>query len=404
MSPPETSDDSTSYTHPSESSPVVVSDESLWWETLTTKEQDEYASRINGPLISRPDLLIVGCGLAGLATGCLAAEKGLSVQLLDARGLQKGIPDLDAGMIWPIRAALSGEESDRDFLLYCRDAWSRLTVRPGIDLNWKVCGLLATPTSPLTHALLPEAEHRQAEGWPIQEVEPSQVETMEPALTFPSSTGLFCPGEGVLHPLRAALSFLRRIAAKNGGCRTGVQIDSVEIVSNRLQSVTTSAGKFEPKQILFATEQIPQELAGTMPVPSLDGQELLMGMTRSFMPMLRHAVSDTVEVQQLKTGEMIVGALQPRRTPEEDSLRDLDTKLRDLFADEPLMKCVKLMRQEVRRPKTFQPDVRQLSTVQNAWWLPGLRDETLQCVGTGQLILDWITTGKQPERLTTSSA
>ena len=77
---------------------------------------------------TRSDLLVVGGGVLGLAHGCLAARRGLSVRLLERSVFARGASVRNFGMVWPVGQP-AGDR--RTLALRSRALWAELAALAG---------------------------------------------------------------------------------------------------------------------------------------------------------------------------------------------------------------------------------------------------------------------------------
>ncbi len=63
---------------------------SIWFATLSQAERRELEIVTRDTMLKTPDVLVVGGGIIGLATAYFLAERGASVQLIEAGAIATG--------------------------------------------------------------------------------------------------------------------------------------------------------------------------------------------------------------------------------------------------------------------------------------------------------------------------
>jgi glycine oxidase len=338
----------------------------------------------------RPDLVVVGGGIVGLATAALCNRAGLGrVTLVERDRLAAGASGGAAAMLTPEAHAWTDPppfvELARDSLGLLRtldDEWGgALCVEP---VEWLIALPEAIPAGtdlgPLVDVLDADAAHAAE---PELGVVPGALRIREQAR---------------VHPLRLAAA----LAARAGAVLTGVEMHGVAVTGNRVTVVQTSSGDIHPGAVVFAT--------GLAPVlPELDGlalpQRWVKGHLLATEPApfrLRTAVAALEGlVGQLPSGEIIAGG-----TLDEG---DEDPVVRDEVIAEIRERLAALLPRTAGlatghawccfRPATAdeQPVIDRVPGVENAWVTCGhFRTGILMAAATGDALARWITTGQRP--------
>src|SRR3954466_5795215 len=93
------------------------------------------------------DLLVVGAGVAGLATAWRAAQRGLRVLVLERHRPGAGASSVAAGMLAPVTEADFGEDELLALNLESAAQWpafaAELEERSGMPTGYAQCGALA---------------------------------------------------------------------------------------------------------------------------------------------------------------------------------------------------------------------------------------------------------------------
>src|SRR3954465_3782661 len=98
------------------------------------------------------DAVVIGGGLIGLACAWRAAERGLSVVVLERGEPGDGASGVAAGMLAPVTEADFGEEALLALNLASRELWpgfaAELEERSGLSSGFRESGALVVATEP----------------------------------------------------------------------------------------------------------------------------------------------------------------------------------------------------------------------------------------------------------------
>lgn len=338
-------------------------------------------------LIPAPDLLVIGAGLTGLTAASLAVEKGWKVQVLTDVSPLETLPAQLPGLIWP--SSLAGQASDqlREFAFYCRDFWSRLTVRPGMDFEWKVPGILALGDQSGISLWTPKISDLQADGWSIQQVDGDQLQHLLPGWNRTADLGLFFPADGQIHPRSVALSLTRNILARKSSLRIGALPEQIE---GNHPVIKTSAFEFRPKFVLW-------NLNGEDASPQKE--TLLKAVVSNTSPLAAMpVVADRLILVPRGGGAEVFLKVDSETPASPDHFQEVwNSVLTRWQADIPRLEEITTITRNI----STLPSLEKLSPDGNVWKvIPGPAEtETLYAIGLAQSLLDWLTSGQRPERL-----
>ena len=195
--------------------------------------------------IRRPDVLVVGGGIVGVATALACHEAGLgSVLLIETGRLGTGATGGATGLLIPEPHQWSDPEPLVDLERASLERWRELEqTLPGgvglIEIDW--IGLAPHPGGFAAHQ--PPA---------VEWLAPGQVERLIPGLAR-SMEGALIRRQARVNPLRA----VARLAAGLPAVGTGVAATGVTVSGGQVRSVLTSAGEIHPGAVVFATGQPP---------------------------------------------------------------------------------------------------------------------------------------------------
>jgi glycine oxidase len=227
------------------------------WPGLLSEEERKWLDPGQPPnLPRRPDVLIVGGGIVGIATAVACVRAGFtSVVVLERDRLGAGASGGAAGLLMPEAHVGVDPPFMVDFGRQSLIAWKELeqTWSGGVGLvgmDWLGFG---NDAAQFGADLPPKTERLSTE----------QVSQLVPGLAAPSP-GVFAKQQARVNPLRA----LARLAAGLPYVATGVDVQAVASAQGRITSVSTSAGEFQPDLVVFATGTPPRLRGLDLEVPA----------------------------------------------------------------------------------------------------------------------------------------
>jgi glycine oxidase len=365
---------------------VMVAETAIWRDQLTPAEHAELGRGAGAIPLTRPDILVVGGGIAGVATAAACHADGLgSVLLVEAGRLGAGATGGAAGLLTPEPHEWSDPQPFVDLARASLDRWSQLDQSvPGgvglVELDW--IGLAPDPGGFAPH-LQPSVE------W----LEPGDVASLVPGLARPMA-GALIRHQARVNPLRS----LARLAAGLPAVATGIAAVSVTVSGDRIVSVGTTSGDIQPGVVVFATG-LPPLLDGLpldLPASQVKGHLLVTEPTTLRLPGTVAPVAT-----QLEDGRLLVGGTfdtgdeTPRVRPEV-----IDSILAALYATLPAVRGLKAAYQwccfRPRHPDG-RPVIDRVPGLANAWLTSGhYRTGILMAPITAHVICHWIATGQPP--------
>lgn len=217
----------------------------LWADELDAAEQASLDPGVPEDLDLRPDILVVGGGMLGIATALACRRAGLGrVVVVEAVRIGAGPSGSAAGLLIPeahvgldpahaVRLGRSGLEM-----------WRELDgISPGIELT------------DLDVVSLQTLSERFGTDPPqaAEALDPDDVAALVPGLAH-RTDGILLRGQARLNPLKALSAMTRALDA----VMTGVELISVQLAGERVRAVRTSAHTFEPGAVIFCTGSPPQ--------------------------------------------------------------------------------------------------------------------------------------------------
>jgi glycine/D-amino acid oxidase-like deaminating enzyme len=382
----------------------MSSRDSIWFATLSSAERAALDAEVNRDLVTTPDVLVVGGGIIGLATAYFLAERGATVQLIEADTIASGASGANAGGVWPNDQGPAHPSGFQQLAFLSRDLWGRLSLRPDFDFDWRVNGFLNVNPEKFVPSASECAARMQEQGYTVHAVDGGQIALLEPNLKPGFNSGLHYPSEAHVHPVKAALSLARAAQRKGANISCGVAAQSLAHHGGRVVSVETSAGRVEPRFVVSATGWNAGWLRGAIPaLPPLRSVAGQLISTDPLPPLLKGSIGGRFIVLQLRSGEIVTGGnlvesdeIAPDRLVSAqfaDAARELVPRLRDVAF--PHAWCG-------RRPATPDglPVIDRAAGFDNLFLACGhFRNGVLLAPATGKLLSEWIVTGSQPAEL-----
>jgi glycine oxidase len=366
----------------------------IWRDQLTSQERATLG-RTDGPVDGqRPDILVVGGGILGVATAAACHQAGLgSVLLIETGRLGAGATGGATGLLIPEPHQWSDPEPFLDLERASLQRWHDLEESvPGgvglVELDW--LGLAPHPGGFAAHQ--PPA---------VEWLDPGQVEHLVPGLAR-SMEGALIRHQARLNPLRA----VARLAAGLPAVVTGVAATGVTLRGGRLTEVVTSAGTISPGAVVFATG-LPPVLDGLpldLPADRVKGHLLVTEPASVDLPGIVAPLATPLEDGRLLAGGTFdLGDESPAVRPDV-----IDSIMAGLAATLPALRglgvayawCCFRPRHPDRRPV-----IDRVPGLDNAWLTSGhFRTGILNAPATAAVLARWIAAGEPPAEPATWAA
>jgi glycine/D-amino acid oxidase-like deaminating enzyme len=366
----------------------MVARTTVWPDELTP---DESAQLVRGAGViaqPRPDVLVVGGGIVGVATAAACRRAGCgSVLLIEAGELGAGATGGAAGLLMPEVHAWSDPEPFVELARSSLELWRELerTLPGGVgltELDW-----IGSPPGP---------EGSGPRSRPAAErLDAGQVARLVPGLARPMA-GVLIRRQARVNPLRA----LARIAAAVPSIATHAAATSVTVKGGRLVTVCTEAGDVHPGAVVFATG-MPPSLAG-LPV-NLPGSRVKGHMLVTEPSPVRLPGTVAPVATQLEDGRLMAGGTLDVGDESPGVRQDvIDSILAGLYAQLPEVTGLRAAYQwccfRPRHPDGY-PVIDRISGLDNAWLTSGhFRTGILMAPITAQLIAHWISASRPPSQ------
>jgi glycine/D-amino acid oxidase-like deaminating enzyme len=361
----------------------------LWPHQLTDVELAVLQQAEPAPLDRRPDVLVVGGGIVGVATALACLEAGLgSVVLLERGHLGAGATGGAGGLLVPDVYKDSDPAAFASLGRSSLALWRELeAASPGgvglVDLDW--LGLEPHP---------PGLAISEASG--AEHLDPQEVAQLVPGLVR-QPAGVLIRHQARVNPLRA----LARLALRLPCALTGVEVLGAVTHGDRIFSLTTSAGEMSPGAVVFATGGPPEIYGLEVKVPS--GH--VKGHVLTTVPSsLRLPGTVASLATQLEDGRLLAGGTLDVGDDSSAVRPDVIAAIWSaLQAELPTVSGLRIAHQWCCFRPTHPdglPVIDRLPGLVNAWMTSGhFRTGILMAPATGRALADWIHTGRRPSQL-----
>jgi glycine oxidase len=373
----------------------MAAETAVWRDQLTASESAQLGRGAGVIAQPRPDVLVVGGGIVGVATAAACCRAGAgSVQLIEAGRLGSGATGGAAGLLVPEVHVWSDAAPFVDLARSSLDLWRELEQSlPGtvglIELDW-----IGPPPDPggSGHRRQPAAERLDA----------GQMASLVPGLAQPAA-GVLIRRQARVNPLRA----LAGLAGAVPSVATGTAATSVTVKGNRLVAVSTTAGDIHPGAVVFAMGMPPDlpGLATGLTASRVKGHLLVTEPAPVRLPgTVGPAATQLEDGRLLAGGTFDIGDESPR--VRHDVINSI---LAQLYAQLPQLTGLRAAYQwccfRPRHPDGY-PVIDLVPGLDNAWLTSGhFRTGILMAPITAQLIARWISAGQPPpEAVAWSSA
>jgi glycine oxidase len=365
--------------------PATVTGDRYWMEELDEVERRGLDPGPSG-FQPRPDVLVVGGGIMGVAIAAACQAAGIrSVLLIEAGHLGSGATTGAAGLLLPDAHQGRDPAPLVDLGRTSLDRWRRLEAStPGglglVDVDW--FGL-----APLDAGFL--ADPPPGVRW----LDADEVRDHIPALGVPAPAARLLH-QARLNPARA----LARLAAGLARVATGVAATAVRVRGGRLTTVSTTAGAVSPDVTVFATGHPPvlDGLDVRLPGRPVKGHLLVTAPASVRLPGIVAEVATP-----LPGGRLLVGGTLDHDDDSPTVRNEVISRLgRQLAVSLPAIAGVGVTHRwccwRPHHPDGL-PIIDRLPGIDNAWMTSGhYRTGILMAPATGDLMADWIMTGHRP--------
>lgn len=201
------------------------------------------------------EVAVIGGGLIGLACAWRAAERGLSVVVLERDRRGGAASGVAAGMLAPVTEADFGEEALLRAGLASRELWpgfaAELEERSGLPTHFRESGALVVAADRDDAGDLRRLHAHQRElGLAAEWLSPSECRRLEPGLSPRIAGGVLAPQDAQADPAAVVEALVGALETAGGELVEGAEVAAVETDGGRVRGVRLADGG------LVAAEQV----------------------------------------------------------------------------------------------------------------------------------------------------
>ena len=282
---------------------------------------------MQSPRAVQTDVLIVGGGLAGVATAYYLAREGVEATLIERDDLNAQASGANAGSLHaqiPHEPFVTEGEAWAtayapaiSLLVASIRLWSGLEAELGADLEVSVDGgILLAATAAQRRDIERKMAIERAHGLDVRWLERDELERVAPYIGPNILGGAFCPTEGKANPLKATPAFARA-ALKHGARILGHTTLLGLTAEGSGYRAETSAGPIRARRVVNSagTEagRVAKMLGLDLPI---EGHPIQVNVTEPVAPFIPHLVyfaGEKLTLKQAKNGSLLIGGGWPAR-------------------------------------------------------------------------------------------
>jgi glycine oxidase len=205
------------------------------------------------------DVLVVGAGVIGLSCAWRAAQRGLSVRVIDRETPGSGASRVAAGMLAPVGEASWGEESLLELNLASARSYPdfvrELEHASGRRVGYRRCGALHVALDrDEAQELRRRHELQRSLGLAAEWLRPARCRELEPGLTPALAGGVLAAEDAEVDPRTLVVALVAAIKNAGGETIGGAEASEPLLDDGRLRGVRLSDGReLVADQVVLAT-------------------------------------------------------------------------------------------------------------------------------------------------------
>ena len=222
------------------------------------------------PQTTRYDVAVVGGGIVGLACAWRAAQRGLSVVVLERDTIGAGATAVAAGMLAPVTEADFGEEALLELNLAAAERWpafaDQLAEASGQSCGFRRSGALVVAADrDDAEELRRLAELHAALGLRSGWISARDCRALEPGLSPRVRGAIDVPGDSQADPAATAAALAEACRRSGVELLEHVEVGEVATTGGRATGVRTATGEVEAAAIVVAAGAWTAGLGGDAP-------------------------------------------------------------------------------------------------------------------------------------------
>ena len=211
----------------------------------------------SAPHTTRSDVAVVGGGIVGLACAWRAAQRGMSVVVLERDRFGAGASQVAAGMLAPVTEADFGEEALLELNLAAAERWpafaEELTGASGLPCGFRQSGALVVAADRDDAEELGRlAELHSSLGLGSRWISARECRALEPGLSPRVRGAIDVPGDSQADPAATTAALVE--ACRRSEVKLLEQVEVAEIATSggRVTGVRTATGEVEASTVVVA--------------------------------------------------------------------------------------------------------------------------------------------------------
>ena len=193
------------------------------------------------------EAVVIGGGLIGLASAWRAAERGLSVLVLERSQPGAGASGVAAGMLAPVTEAEFGEEALLWLAVASRELWpgfaAELEARTGCSTSFRESGALVLASDPDDARELRRLHDFQRRlGLDSEWLSPRECRRLEPGLAPRVAGGVLAHSDAQADPAAVTQALVAAFEGAGGELVSGAAVEAIETASGRVIGVRLAGG------------------------------------------------------------------------------------------------------------------------------------------------------------------
>ncbi len=170
------------------------------------------------------DVLVLGGGIMGCSTALHLAEAGMSVAVLERRGLCSSASGVNAGTL----ALQNKRVSLIPYALRSLEMWASMAERSGIDVGYqRIGGINVAFTDAEADVLKSHAEEKRRAGAPVEVIDPARARELEPGLSSHVVLASFCALDGFASSTLTGRAYRKVLLRAGVDLREGFEVTSL---------------------------------------------------------------------------------------------------------------------------------------------------------------------------------
>ena len=261
------------------------------------------------------DVVVIGAGVIGTAVAHALSGAGLSVIVVDRRGVGLEASGANVGLV-TLFSGHSLEEPEPgpvyELTRLSAEAYAGLGEETGVDVEYERSGgVVFAETEERLAALRRAFEGYRRHGVPVEWLDDKGVRECEPAFWSERVRGgVFCPQNGQINPLLLCRALARGARRRGARFILGAAVTGISCGEGRVRAVLTSEGDIGCARVVNAAgawaREVGEMVGLALPVAPARGQILLTEAVPRFI----HRVVSGAEpsARQTRRGNVIIGS------------------------------------------------------------------------------------------------